>query len=288
MKVFSIGEVLWDVFPTHRVWGGAPANFTFHASQFGAESAMASAIGNDEFGQQLIHEIKNTGISLFANETNYPTGISKVTITEEGHPDYTIVEPSAWDFIQLNHDAQAFAREADLICFGSLAQRSQTSRQTILSVLASKKLSAKVLFDVNIRQNYYTENIIENSLEYTDILKLNEVEADLLESLFKIDLKTFISHFKLDMIILTLGENGSQILTKHQTYHAPIYPCKVVDAVGAGDSFGASFIIQVLQGCEISKAQKIASQVAAWVCEHSGATIELPNSFKTSIGMKNG
>ena len=284
MKVLSCGEVLWDVFPGHRVCGGAPANFTFHASQFGAESAMLSALGQDDLGRELKKALEGVGIQLFAAEVEAPTGVSNIFVSEEGDPSYEIVDPSAWDYIQLTDEVRQFARESDLICFGSLAQRHAVSRASIREIIAIKKADAKVLFDVNLRQNFFSHDILETSLKLCNILKLNESELTVLEQTFDCPLEQWLDHFNLNLIILTLGERGSRIISRETISEQPVSPCRVVDAVGAGDSFSAAFVIHYLQGADLHSAQSFASEVAAYVCEHPGATISLPSHLKTLSG----
>lgn len=279
MKVISIGEILWDVFPDHRVWGGAPANFTFHASQLGAEALMVSALGKDHLGKELRDAVQEAGLALSAIEVDAPTGQSIISLDSKGNPEYEIVMPCSWDFIQLNQEAKSFLKEADLICFGALAQRHEISQNSILNAISDKKPGAKVMFDVNIRQHYYNEAMIRRSLQMANILKLNEVELKIFQEMFGITPEKIREVFDLDMIILTMGEQGSTVFTLNETSDCPVHPCQVVDAVGAGDAFGAAMVINILSGMEIKRAQIFASKVAAYVCEHAGATVVLPDTL---------
>ena len=280
IKALCIGELLWDIFPDKKVWGGAPANFIFHTAQFGADATAYTAVGNDELGDELVKAALKTDIKLNAQKVNFPTGVVNVNVDEDGVATYQFNKNCAWDQIPLSEDLKKLSSEADLITFGTLAQRSQTSRQTIINSIKMRKASAKVLFDINIRQNFYSKEIIEESLKEADFLKLNEEEVIVLYAILGKNLQEIQSEYSLELIILTLGPDGSQIKTIDTTYDCPAFPCKIIDTVGAGDSFTACFIINYLNGLSIPQAQELASRVAAYVCEHSGATISIPDHLK--------
>lgn len=280
IKVLSVGEVLWDVFPNNRVWGGAPANFAFHASQLGAEAVVISAIGKDELGRELLDEVSKTGVRFMVNHVDAPTGCSLVKLDAEGQPVYEIVEPSAWDFIELNDQMKSVSNQVDLICFGTLGQRNAVSQKSIMEVIKNKKEEAKVMFDVNFRQNYYHQSMLEKSLRVTHFLKINEEELRIIESMLKLKLGEIMKQFGLEMVILTKGHKGSEVFTDKLRSSCPVKTCKVVDSVGAGDAFGAALVIQLLKGSSIEVAQEYATKIAAYVCEHAGATVLLPPELK--------
>ena len=280
IKTLCIGEILWDIFPDKKVWGGAPANFIFHTAEFGADATAYSAIGQDELGDELLEAVSKTGIKLVAERLTHPTGKVDISLDSKGVANYEFNESCAWDHLPLNQDLISLSQNADLIAFGTLAQRSKVSRNTILKAIQLKKVSCKVLFDINLRSTFYDKKTIEKSLFYTDFLKLNEEEIVILEDLLAANIQQIISTYKLELIILTLGAEGSKIITSSKSYEHPAVKCKVIDTVGAGDSFTASFIINYLKGSDISEAQKLASKVAAYVCEHKGATVSIPSELK--------
>ena len=203
-----------------------------------------------------------------------------IKVSSDGIASYSFNENCAWDHIPFTPELQNLCKNADLISFGTLAQRSETSKQTILKALSSRKTSAKVLFDINLRQDFYSKEIIEHSLAHSDFLKLNEEEVIVIQELTGKNLQELIADFKLELVILTLGPEGSQILTGSKEYHCAATKCNIIDTVGAGDSFTACFIMNYLNGVEIGEAQKAASNTAAFVCEHKGATIPIPEKFK--------
>lgn len=282
IKTLCIGEILWDIFPDRKVWGGAPANFIFHTAQFGADATVFTAVGDDSLGEELINIATQSGVKLIAERVQYPTGIVNISVDCEGLPKYSFNENNAWDHIPATPSLLKLSKEADLICFGTLAQRNLNSRNTILQALDSRKADSKVLFDINLRQNFYSKEVIEQSLLYTDFLKLNEDEVLVIQELTGKTLSSLITEFKLDLIILTLGADGSKIITPSKEFQCPATKCDVVDTVGAGDSFTACFIMNYLVGVEIGTAQQLASAAAAYVCEHKGATTPIPDKFKLS------
>lgn len=282
IKTLCIGEILWDIFPDRKVWGGAPANFIYHTAQFGADATVFTAVGNDLLGKELIDTATKSGVNLKAETVNRPTGVVNINVNSEGIPNYSFNENCAWDHIPFTPTLLNLSQNADLISFGTLAQRNKTSEQTIIKAIESRKPSSKVLFDINLRQNFYSKEIIQHSLQLTDFLKLNEDEVIVIQQLTGKNLKELIASFNLELVLLTLGADGSQILRNKQEFNCPATKSKVVDTVGAGDAFTACFIMNYLEGVEISEAQKMASNTAAYVCEHKGATIPIPENLKLS------
>ena len=280
LKALCIGEILWDIFPDKKVWGGAPANFIFHTSQHGVKSTAYTAVGNDENGREIVREAEKCGINLVAKKVNFPTGVVNISVDSKGVASYEFNQDCAWDHIPFTEELESLCKDADLITFGSLAQRSEISRKTIFEGLKLRKPSCKVLFDVNLRQSFYSKEIILKSLKEADFLKLNEDEIVVFKELLGFDLPDLMERFGLELIIFTLGAEGSQIISKNGTFNCPADKCNIVDTVGAGDSFTATFIIHYLKGVSIPAAQKAATKIAAYVCEHSGATVSIPNELK--------
>ena len=281
INILSIGELLWDIFPDKKILGGAPANFIFHARQFGSDATLFTALGNDQQGLELEETAAKAGIIMQSSRVSHPTGIADIFLNNEQVPTYKLNDNCAWDHIPLTNNLKIFAAKADLIVFGTIAQRNFESRNTIKKALKLSKPSSKILFDINLRLNFYTKEIIEESLSAANYLKLNDEEESVLQNLFNKNIEQIISDFNLELAILTLGPKGSKIITSNSMSECPAAKCKIVDIVGAGDSFTAFFIINYLKGMSISESQKKASKVAAYVCAHNGATVQIPKNLKS-------
>jgi fructokinase len=281
INILSIGELLWDIFPDKKILGGAPANFVFHARQFGSDATLFTALGNDKQGLDLEKTAAKAGIIMQSSRVSHPTGIADIFLNNEQVPTYKLNDNCAWDHIPLTNNLKIFATKADLIVFGTIAQRNIESRNTIKKSLKLSKPSSKILFDINLRLNFYTKEIIEESLSAANYLKLNDEEESVLQNLFNKNIEQIISDFNLELAILTLGPKGSKIITSNSMSECPAAKCKIVDTVGAGDSFTAFFIINYLKGMSISESQKKASKVAAYVCAHNGATVQIPKNLKS-------
>ena len=281
INIISIGEILWDIFPDKKILGGAPANFVFHARQFGSDATLFTALGNDQQGIELEENAVKAGIIMQSSIVSHPTGIADIFLNNEQVPTYKLNENCAWDHIPLTNKLKKFAEKADLIVFGTIAQRNIESRNTIQEALKLSKSSSKKLFDINLRLDFYSKEIIEESLNAANYLKLNDEEESVLQNLFNKNIKQIISDFNLELAILTLGPKGSKIITSNSMSECPAAKCKIVDTVGAGDSFTAFFIINYLKGMSISESQKKASKVAAYVCAHNGATVQIPKNLKS-------
>jgi fructokinase len=295
--VIGLGEALFDCLPTGRKLGGAPANFAYHVSQFGFDSCAISAIGKDELGQEIIDTFDKVGLHYCLPKVDFPTGTVQVTLNDKGIPQYEICLGVAWDNIPLTDELLAIAKEAKAVCFGSLAQRSATSRATINALLEAMPADTLKVFDINLRQSWYSAEVIENSLKHSNILKINDEELDVVapmllnvevnpEQLIATDkektlqvCRQFIEGYALDMVILTRGTNGSYVITKDEYSFVPTPKVEVADTVGAGDSFTGSFIAKLLQGASIKDAHETAVKVSAFVCTQSGAMPVLPQEY---------
>jgi fructokinase len=286
--IVGIGEVLWDHFgdKDNYVLGGAPFNFAYHVNQFGLNSLVISAIGNDKLGQKLEADVKEKNVPYMLEHLNLPTGV--VNIKEvDGKPRYDILTERAWDYIPNTEQLKEIAANTKAACFGSLAQRSETSRNSILAFLDAMPSDALRIFDINLRQNWYTEEIIKTSLQKANVLKINDDELLIIQRMFGyIDItqenicRLIMRDYQLDMLILTCGDKGSYIFTKDEMSYLSTNDIKVVDTVGAGDSFTASFIASMLKGKTIHEAHRIAVNVSAFVCTQAGATPIIPNNLK--------
>lgn len=289
--VVGIGEVLWDVLPEGKKLGGAPANFAYHVSQFGLSSRVVSAIGNDKLGAEIERDFSEKGLEGIIEKVAYPTGTVQVSLDDNGVPNYTIKENVAWDNIPFTTALKELAQHTCAVSYGSLAQRNIVSRETIHAFLdAMPKEGAYKIFDINLRQNFYTKDIICESLERCNVLKINDEELVAVSRLFGypgIDLQDkcwiLLAKYDLKMLILTCGVNGSYVFTPGHVSFVETPKVTVADTVGAGDSFTAAFVSAVLRGLSVSEAHKLAVNVSAYVCTQNGAMPILPDNFITKL-----
>lgn len=289
--VVGIGEVLWDVLPEGKKLGGAPANFAYHVSQFGLNSRVVSAIGNDKLGAEIERDFSEKGLEGIIEKVAYPTGTVQVSLDDNGVPNYTIKENVAWDNIPFTTALKELAQHTCAVSYGSLAQRNIVSRETIHAFLdAMPKEGAYKIFDINLRQNFYTKDIICESLERCNVLKINDEELVAVSRLFGypgIDLQDkcwiLLAKYDLKMLILTCGVNGSYVFTPGHVSFVETPKVTVADTVGAGDSFTAAFVSAILRGLSVSEAHKLAVNVSAYVCTQNGAMPILPYNFITKL-----
>lgn len=289
--VVGIGEVLWDVLPEGKKLGGAPANFAYHVSQFGLNSRVVSAIGNDKLGAEIERDFSEKGLEGIIEKVAYPTGTVQVSLDDNGVPNYTINENVAWDNIPFTPALKELAQHTCAVSYGSLAQRNIVSRETIHAFLdAMPKEGAYKIFDINLRQNFYTKDIICESLERCNVLKINDEELVAVSRLFGypgIDLQDkcwiLLAKYDLKMLILTCGVNGSYVFTPGHVSFVETPKVTVADTVGAGDSFTAAFVSAILRGLSVSEAHKLAVNVSAYVCTQNGAMPILPDNFITKL-----
>lgn len=286
--IVGIGEALWDVLPEGKKLGGAPANFAYHVSQFGLPSKVVSAIGDDKLGEEIIEQLDEKKVNRLIDKVPYPTGTVQVELDEAGVPVYDIKENVAWDNIPYSAPLEDLASKTRAVCFGSLAQRSVVSRQTINRFLDAMPENDDnlIVFDVNLRQGFYNKEILCNSMERCNVLKINDEELVTVSRLFGypgIDLQDkcwiLLGKYNLKMLILTCGINGSYVFTPGNVSFQPTPKVEVADTVGAGDSFTAAFISSIIKGKSIPEAHKTAVKVSAFVCTQNGAMPVLPDSF---------
>lgn len=286
--IVGMGEALWDVLPEGKKIGGAPANFAYHVSQFGLESCVVSAIGNDKLGDEIIENFDSKNLNRIIERVPYPTGTVQVEIDQAGIPQYNIKENVAWDNIPYTPELEKLAHQTQAVCFGSLAQRSVVSRNTILKFLDEMPKGDDVLkvFDINLRQGFFTEEIIEESLRRCNILKINDEELVTISRLKGypgIDLQDkcwiLLGKYNLRMLILTCGINGSYVFTPGNVSFQATPKVEVADTVGAGDSFTASFIASLIKGLPVEQAHRKAVEVSAYVCTQNGAMPRIPEQL---------
>lgn len=275
--IIGIGELLWDVFPEERKAGGAPVNFVYHATALGAQGYAISAVGNDLLGDEIVELIDKIGVNHFIAKVDHPTGIVNVQLNQ-GIPTYEIVENVAWDYIPLSTQIEEVAKQADAVCFGTLAQRNSISRNTIREFLALLSQEAHKILDINLREPFYSHELIEESIQLCNILKLNDEELEVLKDMFSIKAlddreacKWLIRTYSLKYLILTAGSDYSIVFSPETISFLNTPKVNVVDTVGAGDSFTGAFITSLLQGKSLESAHGIAVERAAAVCGVAGA-----------------
>jgi len=288
--IVGIGEILWDVFPTGKILGGAPANFAYHVSQFGYDGYAVSAIGNDALGNEIIENLSKKELKYLIQTTPFATGTVQVTVDPKGIPQYEICENVAWDNIPFTKEMETLARNTQTVCFGSLAQRNSVSRATINRFLDCVPETALKIFDINLRQHFYTLELIEHALSRCNILKINDDELVIVGKLFGWESKNeleicnqLLHSCDLEIVVLTKGTEGSYVVTQNETSFKPTPLVEVADTVGAGDSFTAAFVSSLLRSQSISEAHQFAVDVSAFVCTQHGAMPVLPESFLSRI-----
>lgn len=289
--VVGLGEALWDILPNGKKLGGAPSNFAFHAKQFGLNAIAVSALGEDKLAEETIKKLKEKKLPYCMPCVPYPTGTVQVTLDNGGVPTYHIKENVAWDNIPFNKDVEAIAKKTRAVCWGSLAQRNIVSRNTINSFLDATPKDCIKIFDINLRQNFYTKEAIRASIKRCNVLKINDEELVLIGRMFGypgLDIENkcwlILGKYNLDMLVLTCGINGSYVFTRGAMSYQPTPKVKVADTVGAGDSFTGSFCAAILNGKSVDEAHRLAVQVSAYVCTQNGAMPILPQEVKECKG----
>ena len=286
--VVGLGEVLWDVLPEGKKLGGAPANFAYHAGQFlGMDNTIAvSALGNDKLAEETIEALKEHGLNYLLPRVDYPTGTVQVTLSGDGIPAYEIKENVAWDNIPYSSEIAEIAKNCRAVCFGSLAQRFVTSWATIRQFLDDTPADCLKIFDINLRQQFYTKDVIEESLKRCNILKINDEELVVIKRMYgyeDLDMRgiceKMLVEYDLKMLVLTCGTNGSYVFAPGLTSFQETPKVKVADTVGAGDSFTGSFCAAILNGKPMEEAHKKAVEVSAYVCTQNGAMPTLPKQL---------
>ena len=291
--IVGMGEALWDVLPEGKKIGGAPANFAYHVSQFGFNSRVVSAVGDDKLGNEILENFSEKNLNFLIEKVPYPTGTVQVELDDEGIPCYDIKEGVAWDNIPFTPALEELAKQTRAVCFGSLAQRSVVSRETInkfLDAMPDDNGQLRI-FDINLRQNFYTKEILCNSMERCNILKINDEELVTVSRMFGypgIDLQDkcwiLLAKYNLKMLILTCGVNGSYVFTPGEISFVETPKVEVADTVGAGDSFTATFVAAILKGKKVSDAHKLAVEASAYVCTQNGAMPIFPLDLKAQMG----
>ncbi len=286
--VLGIGEILWDLLEAGPQLGGAPANFAFHAGTLGANAGVVSRVGNDPRGkaiQQKFAELR-LPLELLQVDPVAATGTAAIELTGEGIPEFTIRQDVAWDYLAATESAIPAARRADAICFGSLAQRREPSRSTIQKLLRAAKPDSWRVFDVNLRQDFYTREIIETSLRLANVLKLNEAELNALGEMFQlrgavnVQLQAIADRFALKVVALTRGPRGSVLYANGRWSECQPQPVRVNDTVGAGDAFTAALVTGLLLEMDLDEVNRAACEIARHLCSCPGAMPLLPRELR--------
>ena len=285
--IVGLGEALWDMLPDGKKLGGAPANFAYHAGQFGLNTLAVSALGEDKLADETIEAIEKRNLKYLMPRVPYPTGTVQVILDEAGIPTYDIKENVAWDNIPFTEEIQQVAKNCCAVCFGSLAQRNVVSRSTIQQFIASTPEDCVKIFDINLRQEFYSKEVIEESFRLCNVLKINDEELVIVSRMFELKgldqaekCKELVAKYDLDILVLTCGTNGSYVFTPTEMSFQETPKVEVADTVGAGDSFTGSFCAAILKGINIKDAHKRAVQVSAFVCTQNGAMPTLPAELK--------
>lgn len=279
--VVGLGELLWDILPSRKQLGGAPANFAYLATLLGDEGIVASRVKMDRPGLEALEQLEKRGQSADAVQRDalHPTGTVTVELDEAGKPSFTITEEVAWDYLEWTVEWKALAEQADAVCFGSLAQRSLQSRETIRRFLEATRKEALIVFDVNLRAPFYSAKVIGESLQHAKVVKLNDEELPLMMQLCGLDegseatsARRLLEAYDLQMVCLTRGARGSLLLTHTQMVEHAGFPIEVVDTVGAGDAFTAALAHHYLRNASLAQISEKANRTGAWVATHPGAT----------------
>lgn len=279
-KIIGLGEILWDMLPTGKQLGGAPANFAYHVCRLGGNGWAVSAISDDELGREIKNTLSTKKLNTILEEVNEPTGTVQVTLNAAGVPTYDITEGVAWDHIPFTERIGDLAKETSAVCFGTLAQRSPESRATIHEFIENMPDGSLKVYDINLRQNYYDEKIISDSLRLADILKINDEELEIVSKMLSLSgtqeerCRAISRAFNLKFVILTKGGDGSEVVLEDKVHISRPGKIDIVDTVGAGDSFTAAFILAYLRGESLEKAHTLATEVSSYVCTKAGAMPE--------------
>lgn len=280
-KVLGLGELLWDVFEDSRKPGGAPANVAFQLNQLGLAGIIASRVGADPLGEEITRFLSGMGLStdFIQTDAGHPTGTVTVQLDATGTPSYTIHENVAWDFLELTPELEALLPTLSAVCFGTLAQRGKTTRETIQKILDRVPDDCLKVYDVNLRQDFFSRELLETSLQKSNVAKMNDGEMEVLKPVFGLPQDLAPVDFALNLcekyglaeVCITRAEKGCFLVRKDgQTADVPGKIIQVADTVGSGDSFSAALIYTMLRGSDIQTQAEFANEVGTLVATRSG------------------
>jgi len=290
-KVVGIGEVLWDLLPSGPQLGGAPANFAYHARQLGAKAQVITRVGNDEHGRRVIRRFEEMGIDggTVQADAHLPTGTAGVVLGRDGTPQFTIIDGVAWDFLALTEEALKAARNANAVCFGTLAQRTRAASLVVRQLVEATPTTALRVFDVNLREGHYNWEVIEQSLATANVLKMNDQELTVLSPRLELSggvnqmMSQLAERFELDLVAITCAERGSLLYQDGNWSELPGRKMAVTDTIGAGDAFTAALVLGLLNQFSLEDIHRIAADVASFVCSQQGATPVLPPHLRNAF-----
>jgi fructokinase len=285
LNAIGIGEVLWDLLPTGKLVGGAPSNFAYHTQQQGASSCIVSAVGNDSNGNEIKEALLKKNLTTdYIQTVDYPTGTVDVNLNSSGEPSYSINENVAWDYISLPKNIDKQIKHTAILCFGSLAQRNAYTRNSIKKIIQKVNDDCLIVFDINIRQSYYNKEIIQESLAFCNVLKLNVDELAILRSLLnlkglddKVVIEKLMKQYNLKLVALTYGSKGSVLMTPNNVSQLKTPKINVLDTIGAGDSFTATMAMEFVKDKSLDKVHQRAIEVSSFVCQSNGAMPDYKN-----------
>ena len=290
--IIGFGELLWDLLPGGKMPGGAPFNFAFHCHQLGWPSFMVSKLGKDDLGAELSGKVVELGLStdFIQRDENHKTGTVQVTLNASGHPEYEIVRNVAWDHLEWQPSMEMLAKSCAAVCFGTLGQRSEVTRKTLEKFLSRCSKNVIKVFDINLRQDFYTRQIIDESLRQADWLKLNHEELEILNDLLGLraddvgeSVEVLRRRYKLDLVAVTMGENGCLIHSGNERIYHRGLRVDVADTVGAGDAFTAGMLVNFLKGKSVADSSFRANILASKVASKVGGVPSLNEEERAEI-----
>ena len=295
--IVGLGELLWDMLPSGKQLGGAPANFTVMSARLGNRGVIASRVGRDALGEEARAYLAPlpADLSYLQVDEEHATGSVSVTL-QDGQPEYVIHQPVAWDFLKCTPEWLSLAQSADAVCFGSLAQRHDVSRKAIHSFLAATPESCVRVFDVNLRKPFYDALVLADSLQRATILKINEIEMPIVMALLGLaedsgsdeasllqSARVLLDHFPLRLVCTTMGSQGSLLVTREAQHRHHGVPTKVADTVGAGDAFTAALVRSYLQGASLAVLNEAGNRWGSWMASQKGAMPTLTAEMRDTI-----
>jgi fructokinase len=287
-NIVGLGEVLWDCLPGGKQLGGAAANFAYVCTQLGNRGVIASRVGTDKSGDEILQELAAAGVdvSYLQRDRQCPTGTVKISL-QDGQPSYQITENAAWDFLEWTPEWQHLAEKCDAVCFGSLAQRNAVARQTIGGFVRSTRRNCLKIFDLNLRRNYFSADLLRASLQPASVVKLNHEELPVVAELLGLKssgeaerMQELRRNFDLNLVCLTRASRGSLLVDENEISEHSGIKVKIADTVGAGDSFTAALAHGILHHWNLAEINENANRVGAFVASSTGAMPEFPEGFK--------
>jgi fructokinase len=290
-QILGLGEVLWDLLPKGRQLGGAPSNFAYHARALGANASLISRVGGDDLGREALQRLRQLGLptDLVQIDPTHPTGAASVEVDPAGQPHFVIHENVAWDWLEETAVARQAVLAADALCFGTLAQRNRTTRNTLRALIATAPPTSLRIFDVNLRGDYFSTALIRESLALANALKLSDAELPQIASMLGLSGNTrditarLAADFALRAVACTRGNHGSVLWHDGEWSEHPGIPAQVKDTVGAGDSFTAAMTLGLLLGWDLDHVNRCANEVASFVASSEGATPRIPERLAESF-----